>query len=146
MKHERDAIGPIIAQWLAAGVIEYVAPNDTQPLCILRCHGVPKSSAPWVRLVTDARPINGIFAKWPVRYDSIEAVRHLFARCSFGLTFDLKEAYAGRGQDMQRLPASSLYHEFLSDSSAGILVVTFDASPSGYAALIRTSTLCPPGR
>lgn len=93
VKHERDAIGPIIAQWLAAGVIEYVAPSDTQPLCILRCHGVPKSSAPWVRLVTDARPINGIFAKWPVRYDSIEAVRHLFARCSFGLTFDLKEAY-----------------------------------------------------
>ncbi len=51
----RAAPGPIMAKWLAQGVLEYVEWDDRQPVLLQPCGAVPKGSAPFYRLITDAR-------------------------------------------------------------------------------------------
>ena len=48
------ALGPIIAKWLAQGVLEYVQWDDRQPVLLQPCGAVPKGTAPFYRLITDA--------------------------------------------------------------------------------------------
>jgi hypothetical protein len=44
-----------IAKCLASGVLEYVVWNDRLPILLQPCGGVPKGTAPFYRLITDAR-------------------------------------------------------------------------------------------
>ncbi len=70
---ERDAdakraLGPVIAKWLAPGVLEYVAWNDRLPILLQPCGSVPKGTAPFYRLITDARFANKLYSDWGVPY------------------------------------------------------------------------------
>ena len=55
------ALGPIIAKWLTQGVLEYVQWDDRQPVLLQPCGAVPKGSAPFYRLITDARYGNKMY-------------------------------------------------------------------------------------
>ena len=58
----KEALGPVIAKWLATGVLEYVAWNDRMPVLLQPCGAVPKGTAPFYRLITDARFDNEIYS------------------------------------------------------------------------------------
>ena len=58
------ALGPIIAKWLAQGVLEYVQWDDRQPVLLQPCGAVPKGTAPFFRLITDARFGNSTYSDW----------------------------------------------------------------------------------
>ncbi len=69
---ERDAdakraLGPGIAKWLASGVLEFVACNDRMPILLQPCGAVPKGTAPFYRLITDARYVNKLYSDWASR-------------------------------------------------------------------------------
>jgi hypothetical protein len=51
----KRALWPVMAKWLASGVLEYVAWDDCTPILLQPCGAVPKGSAPFYRLITDAR-------------------------------------------------------------------------------------------
>ena len=51
----KRALGPVIAKWLASGVLEYVAWDDRMLILLRPCGAVPKGTAPFYRLITDAR-------------------------------------------------------------------------------------------
>ncbi len=40
----KRALGPVIAKWLASGVLEYVAWDDRMPILLQPCGAVPKGS------------------------------------------------------------------------------------------------------
>ncbi len=84
----REALGPIIAKWLAQGVLEYVewARDDRQPVLLLPCEAVPKGSAPFYRRmmmtrITDARFCNRLYSDWGVSYTSAAELSHVLHRC-----------------------------------------------------------------
>ena len=52
--------GPVIAKWLASGVLEYVAWDDRMPILLQPYGAVPKGTAPFYRLITDARFANKV--------------------------------------------------------------------------------------
>ena len=56
------ALGPIIAKWLTQGVLEYVQWDDRQPVLLQPCGAVPKGTAPFFRLITDARFGNSTYS------------------------------------------------------------------------------------
>ncbi len=56
----KRALWPVIAKWLASGVLEHVAWDDSSPILLQPCGAVPKGSAPLYRLITDARFANNI--------------------------------------------------------------------------------------
>ena len=58
----KEALGPVIAKWLATGVLEYVAWNDRVPVLLQPCGAVSKCTAPFYRLITEA-----LFANIPQR-------------------------------------------------------------------------------
>ena len=60
----KAALGPVIAKWLAEGVLEYVAWDDRVPVLLQPCGAVPKGSAPFFRLITDARFANPMYSEW----------------------------------------------------------------------------------
>jgi len=64
------ALGPIIAKWLAQGVLEYVQWDDRQPVLLQPCGAVPNGTAPFSRLITDARYGNKMYSDWGVTYSS----------------------------------------------------------------------------
>ncbi len=64
------ALGPIIAKWLAQGVLEYVQWDDRQQVLLQPCGAVPKGTAPFFRLITDARFGNTMYSDWGVNYTS----------------------------------------------------------------------------
>jgi hypothetical protein len=49
----KAALGPVIAKWLASGVLEYVSWDDRMPILLQPCGAVPKGTAPFYRLITD---------------------------------------------------------------------------------------------
>ena len=51
----KAALGPVIAKWLATGVLEYVGWDDRVPVLLQPCGAVPKGTAPFYRVITDAR-------------------------------------------------------------------------------------------
>jgi hypothetical protein len=68
---ERDAdakrvLGPVIAKWLASGVLEYVAWNDRLPILLQPCGSDPKGTAPFFRLITGACFANKLYYDWGV--------------------------------------------------------------------------------
>jgi hypothetical protein len=87
------ALGPIIAKWLAQGVLEYVEWDDRQPILLQPCGAVPKGSAPFYRLITDARFGNKMYSDWGVSYTSAADLSHALHRCDFTWCTDLEDAY-----------------------------------------------------
>ena len=87
------ALGPIIAKWLAQGVLEYVEWDDRQPVLLQPCGAVPKGSAPFYRLITDARYGNRMYSDWGVSYTSAADLSHVLHRCDFSWSADLEDAY-----------------------------------------------------
>ena len=78
----KAALGPVIAKWLAEGVLEYVAWDDRVPILLQPCGAVPKgsASAPFFRLITDTRFANQMYSDWGVSYTSaaqLSSVLHL---------------------------------------------------------------------
>jgi hypothetical protein len=48
----KRALSPVIAKWLASGVLEYVAWDDRMPILLQPCGAVPKGPAPFPWPVT----------------------------------------------------------------------------------------------
>ena len=87
------ALGPIIAKWLAQGVLEYVQWDDRRPLLLQPCGAVPKGSAPFYRLITDARFGNAMYSDWGVTYTSAAALSSALHPRDFTWSADLQDAY-----------------------------------------------------
>ena len=87
------ALGPIIAKWLAQGVLEYVLWDDRQPVLLQPCGAVPKGSAPFYRLITDARFGNSLYSDWGVSYQSAADLSASVYYRDFTWSADLQDAY-----------------------------------------------------
>ena len=61
-------LGPTIASWISSGVLEYVPADCIPPLVVEPVGAVAKTSAPWYRLLMDARKSNMELDDWPERY------------------------------------------------------------------------------
>ena len=95
---ERDAdakraLGPVIAKWLASGVLEFVAWNDRLPILLQPCGAVPKGTAPFYRLITDARFANKLYSDWGVTYTTAAQLSSTLNRCDFHFSIDISDAY-----------------------------------------------------
>ena len=87
------ALGPIIAKWLAQGVLEYVQWDDRQPVLLQPCGAVPKGTAPFYRLITDARYGNTMYSDWGVTYQSAADLSAVVHHRDFTWSADLQDAY-----------------------------------------------------
>ena len=87
------ALGPIIAKWLAQGVLEYVQWDDRQPVLLQPCGAVPKGTAPFFRLITDARFGNTMYSDWGVTYTSAADLASALHHRDFTWSSDLQDAY-----------------------------------------------------
>ena len=67
----RAALWPEIAKMLWRGSFEYIMLGMRMPLAIMAMSAVSKATAPFYRLVTDARQVNVFADKWNVKYISI---------------------------------------------------------------------------
>jgi hypothetical protein len=89
----KKALGPVIAKWLASGVLEYVSWNDRLPVLLQPCGAVPKGTAPFYRLITDARFGNNMYADWGVTYTTAAQLSSTLNRCDFTFSVDISDAY-----------------------------------------------------
>ena len=89
----KRALGPVIAKWLASGVLEYVAWNDRLPVLLQPCGAVPKGTAPFYRLITDARFANRLYSDWGVTYTTAAQLSSTLNRCDFHFSVDISDAY-----------------------------------------------------
>ena len=108
----KEALGPVIAKWLATGVLEYVV---LQP-----CGAVPKGTAPFYRLITDARVANEMFSDWGVSYTTASQLSSTLNRCDFSFSVDISDAYhlslwAGCGGELRAVRQPVLGWTVLSD-------------------------------
>jgi hypothetical protein len=87
------ALGPIIAKWLTQGVLEYIQWDDRQPVLLQPCGAVPKGSAPFYRLITDARFGNSMYSDWGVTYASAADLSASLQPRDFTWSADLQDAY-----------------------------------------------------
>ncbi len=81
------ALGPVIAKWLASGV-EFVAWDNRMPILLQPCGAVPKGSAPFNRLITDARFANKLYSDWGVAYTTASSTLN---QCDFH--FPISDSY-----------------------------------------------------
>ena len=89
----KRALGPVIAKWLASGVLEYVSWDDRMPVLLQPCGAVPKGTAPFYRLITDARFGNHMYADWGVSYTTAAQLSVTLNRCDFTFSIDISDAY-----------------------------------------------------
>ena len=89
----QKALGPIIAKWLAQGVLEYVQWDDRYPVLLQPCGAVPKGTAPFYRLITDARFGNSMYSDWGVTYSSAADLCAALHPRDFTWSADLQDAY-----------------------------------------------------
>jgi hypothetical protein len=95
-EHDEDAkraLGPVIAKWLATGVLEYVGWDDRVPILLQPCGAVPKGTAPFYRLITDARFANKFYSDWGVTYTTAAQLSSTMNRCDFHFSIDISDAY-----------------------------------------------------
>ncbi len=95
-KNDEDAkctLGPVIAKWLAFGVLEFVAWDDRMPILLQPCGTVPKGMAPFYRLITDARFANKFYSDWGVTYTTAAQLSSTLNRCYFHFSIDISVAY-----------------------------------------------------
>ncbi len=83
----------MVAGWFDSNVLEYACRWHRLPQCILACGAVGKNSAPWWRLVTDARKINDYCFAWRVKYVTIADLCLMLMPCALLTVRDLKAAY-----------------------------------------------------
>jgi hypothetical protein len=92
-KEARDALWPVLAQYLIKGQFEYVRDGEPLPLCILPIGAVPKNTPPYWRLVLDCRYTNRYVDPWPVKYLSMATLSLLLSwNCLFCVA-DIQAAY-----------------------------------------------------
>ena len=89
----KRALGPVIAKWLASGVLEFVAWDDRMPILLQPCGAVPKGTAPFYRLITDARFANKFYSDWGVTYTTAAQLSSTLNRCDFHFSIDISDAY-----------------------------------------------------
>jgi hypothetical protein len=89
----QEALWPEVAKMLWRGTFEYMSRGMRMPLAIMAVSAVPKATAPFWRLVTDARPVNVFADKWNVKYMSIKTLRLILGPKSLFWSIDLKSAY-----------------------------------------------------
>ena len=89
----KRALGPVIAKWLVSGVLEYVGWDDRAPVLLQPCGAVPKGTAPFYRLITDARHANHMYADWGVTYTTAAQLSSALNRCDFTFSVDISDAY-----------------------------------------------------
>jgi hypothetical protein len=121
----KEALGPTIAAWIHSGILEWVPPHCRPPLIVEPLGAVEKGTAPFYRLISDARRSNKNLGKWPVRCmnikemvsaldygaimsgDDVNDAYHLspLAGCTGGLKTDLALACGpdGRWEEYSRL-------------------------------------------
>jgi hypothetical protein len=104
----KRALGPVIAKWLVSGVLEYVGWDDRTPVLLQPCGAVPKGTAPFYRLITDARFGNKMYADWGVTYTTAAQLSSTLNRCDFTFSIDISDAYhlavwAGCGGELRSI-------------------------------------------
>jgi hypothetical protein len=74
-------------------VLEYVSWNDRMPILLQPCGAVPKGTAPFYRLITDARFANSLYSDWGVTYTTAAQLSSTMNRCDFHFSIDISDAY-----------------------------------------------------
>jgi hypothetical protein len=92
-ENAKRALGPVIAKWLASGVLEYVAWDDRMPILLQPCGAEPKGTAPFYRLITDARFANKFYFDWGVTYTTAAQLSSTLNRCDFHFSIDISDTY-----------------------------------------------------
>mmetsp|Transcript_37009 Transcript_37009/g.98320 ORF Transcript_37009/g.98320 Transcript_37009/m.98320 type:complete len:1072 (+) Transcript_37009:2523-5738(+) len=105
----KEALGKILAKWIFQGILEHVGPDDVLPALILPCGAVPKSTFPFYRLITDARPANHLIRDWGVSYTSVSQLCDLLCPRDWTWGSDIEDAYhlvpyAGCGGELRDCP------------------------------------------
>ncbi len=70
-----------------------MAGNDRMPILLQPCGAVPKGSAPFYRLITDARFANKLYSDWGVTYTTAAQLSSTLIRCDFHFSVDISDAY-----------------------------------------------------
>ena len=83
----------ILTAWFDAGTLEYVCRWHRLPQCILACGAVPKNTEPFVRIITDGRPINVYARAWRVKYVTVTDICLMTTIKALMTVRDLKAAY-----------------------------------------------------
>ena len=87
------ALGPKFATWTWQGITEMVPSNCRLPLFIEPLGAVDKATAPWWRLILDARLSNEFQDPWGVWYFSVSQLAALLDHCDIMFAEDLEDAY-----------------------------------------------------
>ena len=87
------ALGPKFAVWVWQGVVEVVPRGCSLPLFIEPLGAVDKATAPWWRLILDARISNEFQDPWGVWYFSVSQLAALLDYCDIMFAEDLEDAY-----------------------------------------------------
>ena len=87
------ALGPKFATWTWQGIVEMVPWNCPLPLFIEPLGAVDKATAPWWRLILDARLSNEFQDPWGVWYFSVSQLAALLDVCDLMFAEDLEDAY-----------------------------------------------------
>ena len=87
------ALGPKFATWTWQGIVEMVPSNCPLPLFIEPLGAVDKATAPWWRLILDARLSNAFQDPWGVWYFSVAQLAALLDVCDIMFAEDLEDAY-----------------------------------------------------
>jgi hypothetical protein len=94
-RHEaaKIALGPKFAMWIRQGVVEIVPQGCPLPLFVEPLRAVDKATAPWWRLILDARISNEYQDPWGVWYFSVSQLAALLDACDIMFAEDLEDAY-----------------------------------------------------
>ena len=96
--------------------------------------GVPKSTAPFGRLVTDARPVHVFADKWNVKYISIKSLRLILGPIMLFSIVDLKFAYHLCVLGRCRRPWNQIFRWLLSvDEKTYRKIATYVIGRVGYS-------------
>ena len=74
-------------------MLEYFGWNYRVPIFLQPCGAVPKGTAPFYRLITDARFGNQLYSDWGVSYTSAAQIGQALHRCDFTFSSDIADAY-----------------------------------------------------
>ena len=83
----------ILTAWFDAGTLEYVCRWHRLPQCILACGDGPKNTGPFVRVITDGRPINVYARAWRVKYVTVTDICLMTTVKALMTVRDLKAVY-----------------------------------------------------
>ena len=92
-EYAQQVLATVMTQWFNAGSLEFVERLHRLPHCILAIGSVPKNTAPFRRLITDARPINKYAERWRVKYATVQEICLMLTLCALIWVRDLCNAY-----------------------------------------------------